>query len=212
MNLSFSSPVVTAAMLRELHGQLTRLAAEPSPAPLVLTSDHRRIFLAGADLSEIVALDPASSVAYARLGRRAIGALYSYPAPTVAAVDGSCSGGGFDLVLACDAVVASPAAWFSHPGVQRGLVTGWGGTSSLPRRLGRSMARLALFEGCSLAAAQLAKTGIVHTVTESPVASAYHLARRLATLHRSRLLLWRSLRPRLGGAILSHLLKGGIID
>jgi enoyl-CoA hydratase/carnithine racemase len=210
--MDFSSPVVKIATLREFAMRLNSLAAESVPKSLILTSSHPRIFLAGADLAEIAALDRRSSVAYARLGRRVVGALQSHPAPTVAAVDGSCSGGGFDLVLACDAVIASPNASFSHPGVQRGLVTGWGGTSSLPPRLGRSAARGALLEGGRVALPALVEAGIVHAVTQTPVAAAYDCARRLANLHPSRLRLWRSLRHRVGSALLRALLTRGIID
>jgi enoyl-CoA hydratase len=210
--VNFSSPVVTIGTLRELATRLGHLATGHAPKPLVLTSSHPRIFLAGADLSEIATLDPHSSVAYAGCGRRALSALRSYPAPTVAAVEGSCSGGGFDLVLACDALIASTDATFAHPGVKRGLVTGWGGTVYLPPRLGRSETRGALLEGGHLTARRLSEAGVVHAVTESPVEDAYEFARRLAHLHPSRLPLWRSLRHGIDRALLRALLTQGIID
>ena len=211
-NLSFSSPVVTVATLRELAMRLDHLAAESAPRPLVVTSSHPQIHLAGADLAEIATLDPHSCVAYAQLGRVVVMSLESYPAPTVAAVDGSCSGGGFDLVLACDAIIASPDASFSHPGVKRGLVTGWGGTSGLPPRLGRNAARGALLEGGRLALPGLIEAGVVHAVTQDPVADAYDCASRLAGLHGSRLQVWRWLRHRVDRALLLALLTRGIID
>lgn len=211
INVGFSSPVLTLATLRELATRLARLATCPAPKPLVVTSSHPGIFLAGADLSEIATLDPHSSMRYAKFGRKVLGALQGYPAPTVAAVDGSCSGGGFDLVLACDAAIASPSATFSHPGVMRGLITGWGGTVDVPRRLGRAAARGALLEGARLHASRLLKAGVVHAVTDTPVADAYRCAHRLTDLHSSRLRLWRSLRCGIGSARLHALLTHGII-
>ena len=175
-------------------GTLEALALEPSPPPLVLASVHPTIFLAGAHLREIEELDPRSCVVYAELGRSVAHRLASHPAAVVAAVHGSCSGGGFDLVMACDSVIASPNATFSHPGVRRGLVTGWGGTTSLGWAMGTSVARRTLLEGTVLDATTMAELGVVLTVTEDPRAEARATARRIALLHPSRLPLWRLLR------------------
>jgi len=210
--VNFSSPVLRVATLRELATRLSRLARESSPMPVILTSSHPRIFLAGADLADIATLDRHSCVAYAELGRRAVGAIESHPSPTVAAVDGSCSGGGFDLVLACDAVIASPRASFSHPGVRRGLVTGWGGTTDLPPRLTPSVARKALLEGARVTLPALVEAGVVRTIADTPVAAATECARQLSDLHPSRLRLWRRLRHGTGSALLGALLTRGIID
>jgi enoyl-CoA hydratase len=212
VSVCFSSPVATVAMLRELATRLKRMASEPSPRPVVLTSRHPRIYLAGADLAEIAALDGHSCVAYARLGRQAIESLQNHPTPTVAAVHGSCTGGGFDLVMACDAVMASPAASFSHPGVLRGLVTGWGGTVNLPARLGRPATRGAVLEGGRVALPELVETGVVVAVTDSPDTAAFDYARRLTSLHPKRLETWRSLRNRGVGTSLATLSTRGIID
>ena len=122
----------------------SRWPREAVPTPLVLRSAHPTIYLAGADLAEIAALDGPSCADYARRGRVVLERLALYPAPTVAAVHGSCSGGGFDLGLACDWIVAGGAAAFSHPGVRRGLVTGWGGTVRLPVAIGRTAAGMAM--------------------------------------------------------------------
>ncbi len=128
----FTVPILSEQVLSSLASTLRSIAARADPRPLVLRSDHPTVFLAGADLREIAVLDSASCVDYADLGRSVVTALESHPAPTVAATAGSCSGGGFDIALACDAIVAGPRASFDHPGVRRGLVTGWTGTVSAP--------------------------------------------------------------------------------
>ena len=100
------SPVLARRVLSEIAANLDELGAETNPNPLVLASAHPTIFLAGAHLGEIAALDRRSCAAYARLGRSVADRLASFPAAVVAAVQGSCSGGGFDLVMACDTVIA----------------------------------------------------------------------------------------------------------
>ena len=187
------TPILSRQVLSDLIETLDALSREPSPPPLVLASAHSTIFLAGAHLGEIAELDPHSCVPYARLGRTAAHRLATHPAAVVAAVDGSCSGGGFDLVLACDSIIASSSAVFSHPGVHRGLVTGWGGTTSLVRAVGASTARRALLEGTALDAPTMAAMGIVQAIVDDPRAGALAKARSFALLHPSRLPLWRLL-------------------
>lgn len=188
------TPILARQVLSEIADALDLLKLDPSPPPLVLASAHPTIFLAGAHLGEIARLDPRSCIPYAELGRSVADRLASHPAPVVAAVHGSCSGGGFDLVMACDAVIASSDATFSHPGVFRGLVTGWGGTARLQQVIGPSAARRVLLEGNDLDAAALKELGMIQTITDDPRAEARATARRLSHLHPSRLPLWRLLR------------------
>ena len=192
--VTFSSPILSLDVLDGLSLTLETLAAENAPVPLVLCSAHPSVFLAGAHLAEIANLDASSSGPYARRGRRAIRNLEKHPAPTVAAINGSCSGGGFDLVLACDALIAGPGARFSHPGIRRGLVTGWSGTTRLPSALGSATARAALLETRELDPVFLSFHGAIHQTAEDPLATATEKALQMASLDPSRCRLWRALR------------------
>jgi len=192
--LTFTTPILKRALLENVTAVLETLAAKDEPQPLVICSSHPSIFLAGAHLAEIAGLDSESSVPFALQGRRVVQSLERHPAPTVAAIGGSCSGGGFDLVLACDAVVAGHSATFSHPGVHRGLVTGWSGTVKLPAALGHPAARAALVEGRELDPAEMRNLGVIHMRCDDPVAEATRLALELAALDPERRRLWRSLR------------------
>jgi enoyl-CoA hydratase/carnithine racemase len=192
--LEFASPILSLDVLDGLSLTLETLAAENAPVPLVLCSAHPSVFLAGAHLAEIANLDASSSGPYARRGRRAIRNLEKHPAPTVAAINGSCSGGGFDLVLACDALIAGPGARFSHPGIRRGLVTGWSGTTRLPSALGSATARAALLETRELDPVFLSFHGAIHQTGEDPLATATEKALQMASLDPSRCRLWRALR------------------
>lgn len=194
--VSFTRPVLSERALSNLGEVLDAIGSGGGRSPIVLRSLHPTIFLAGAHLAEIAALGAGSSHAYAVRGRSVLDRLGRMPGPAVAAVDGSCTGGGVDLVLACDRIVAGAHASFSHPGVRRGLVTGWGGTVRLPAVAGRPLARLALTAAVPLGAGDLAAPGVVTGVDGDVFGAAVALARRLATVHPSRLLLWRELRDR----------------
>lgn len=192
--VTFSSPILSLDVLDGLSLTLETLAAENAPVPLVLCSAHPSVFLAGAHLTEIANLDASASGPYARHGRRAIRNLEKHPAPTVASINGSCFGGGFDLVLACDALIAGPGARFSHPGIRRGLVTGWSGTTRLPSALGSATARAALLETRELDPVSLSFHGAIHQTAEDPLATATEKALQMASLDPSRCRLWRALR------------------
>lgn len=194
--ISFGSPVLSVRMLAELESLLDELSTRPDAMPLVLRSSHPTIFLAGAHLAEIAALDARSCRTYARRGRAVLDRLSALPGPTVAAVHGSCSGGGFDLVLACDRIVAGPDATFGHPGILRGLVTGWGGTVRLPVAAGASIARLALLAAWPLRVADLSGHGVAVVSGPDIVGTAVAEAARLSTIHPDRLVAWRALRDR----------------
>lgn len=192
----FTTPILSVRVLVSLASILRLLAARTDPRPLVLRSDHPTVFLAGADLREIASLDSARCVEYADHGRSVVRVLETFPAPTVAATAGSCSGGGFDIVLACDAIVASAKATFEHPGIRRGLVTGWSGTVSVPAAVGQSLSRALFVEGRRLDSATALAIGLVSRVSEDPHREAVENALDLARLHSSRRCLWRQLKGR----------------
>ena len=192
--IAFAEPVLSEAVLAELESCLDSLERDGGRTPVVLRSTHPTIFLAGAHLAEIAALDAARCAAYAWRGRAVLDRLAAHPAPTVAAVHGSCSGGGFDLALACDRVVAADAAAFSHPGVRRGLVTGWGGTVRLPAVAGAALAGRAMIAGAPISGRELAARGIAVAADGDVVAAARAVAARLAAVPQARLMLWRACR------------------
>jgi len=190
--VSLTAPILSRRRLEALGAALSGLAGDPRP--VVLCGDHPRIFLAGADLAEIASLTTASATPYAALGRSVLERIRVHPRPVVAAVHGPCTGGGFDLVLACDGIVAGPRARFAHPGVRRGLVTGWGGTARLPAVASGAASAVAM-----VAARELAPRDIGTYLIEAfnhdelaPIAAA--AARRLAAIDGRRLKLWRELR------------------
>ncbi|MFF2847644.1 crotonase/enoyl-CoA hydratase family protein [Streptomyces sp. NPDC058001] len=84
--------------------------------------------------------------------------------PLIAAVEGKALGGGFEMVLACDLVVAADDAWFGLPEVRRGLVAAAGGALRLPRRIPRSVAMELVLTGEPVNAARALELGLVNRV------------------------------------------------
>lgn len=117
-----------AETIELLGGAFTDAGADPLVRCVVLTATGDRVFCAGMDLTSFARGEIAGPGALEVLLRR------FYPKPTIAAVNGTAAGGGFELALACDLVVAAEHARFGLPEVRHGLVAGGGGTR-LPRRL-----------------------------------------------------------------------------
>ncbi|WP_345353529.1 crotonase/enoyl-CoA hydratase family protein [Rhodococcus olei] len=103
--------------------------------------------------------------------------------PMIAAVEGKALGGGFEMVLACDLVVAGESAQFGLPEVKRGLVAAAGGVLRLPRRVSRAVALDMLFTGDPITAGRAAELGLVNYVVADgqAVESARALAMRIAS-------------------------------
>ena len=132
--------VLDAWLIREIKATLTVIAAE-KPKGFVLASGSTRVFVAGADLAEIDALDDAGLDAYLRAGAEAFAMIPALGCPSAAAIHGATLGGGLEIAMHCDALVAAMPAEGGKPW-QVGLpeaglciCPGWGGTQMLPARI-----------------------------------------------------------------------------
>jgi len=187
--------VLSRERLEELRFLLDRLGSEP--AALLLVGNGRGSFLAGADLHEIAELDPLRARDLARAGQALTAELSALPLPTAAVVDGHALGGGFDVAMACDLVVATRRSRFGHPGIRRGLFTGWGGTVRLPRRGRRPALAAALLDGEELTAGQARDAGLLFDVVRSggvAMQRAQQAVLRLAGWPPAALAAWRAAR------------------
>jgi enoyl-CoA hydratase/carnithine racemase len=98
---------------------------------------------------------------------------------SIAAIDGHCLGGGLDLALGCDLRYATARASFQHPGAQRGIITGWGGTVRLPRTVGPDAARRLFVTGEKIDAAEALRIGLVNEVCDDALARACQVAEEI---------------------------------
>lgn len=148
--------------LRELDDVLEQCTE--NPGPLILASAGDRAFIAGADLEYMQGLSVPEAQAYADLGHRVANRLESFPAPTIAAVDGYAFGGGCELALACDVRIASESAVIGQTEIDLGIIPGWGGSQRLPRLVGDELARRLIFGGDRIDAETAHEYGLVGEV------------------------------------------------
>lgn len=121
-------------------------------------------FIVGADLAEISGIDdPRLGAAAARFGQEVFLDIERLPVPTLAAIHGTCMGGGLELALACRYRIASThsATRLALPEVQLGILPAWGGTTRLPRQIGLRAALDLILTGRAIDARQAARLGLV---------------------------------------------------
>jgi len=140
-----------------------RVAGDASARALVLTGEGRA-FAAGADIAQMRGMQPVEAEAFSRLGHRALASLEALEVPTIAAVNGFALGGGCELALACDWIIASESARFGQPEVNLGLIPGFGGTSRLVRRVGLAWAKQLVLSGENIRADEAARIGLANRV------------------------------------------------
>ena len=137
--------VLDAWLIAEIHATLTKIATE-KPKGFVLASASQRVFVAGADLAEIDALDDRGLDAYLRAGADAFAMIPALCCPSAAAIHGATLGGGLEIAMHCDALVAAMPAeggkpWqVGLPEAGLSICPGWGGTQMLPARIQPALA------------------------------------------------------------------------
>ena len=173
---------VSTAMARAIAAATAQVAADASVRCVVLTSSHDRAFCVGADLKERNRFTDADLMEQRPVARAAYGGVLDLPMPAIAAVDGFALGGGFELALSCDVVVAGEGATVGLPEVSVGVIPGGGGTQLLVRRIGWSRAARAIFTAARMPAGEALELGAVDEVVPAGTARdrALELARTIA--------------------------------
>ncbi|SCK14740.1 Enoyl-CoA hydratase/carnithine racemase [Streptomyces sp. WMMB 714] len=168
--LVLDRPGAMNAVSSELAARLAEacadLAADRGVRATVLTSTHERAFCVGADLKERNSLSDAELGRQRPTARAAYTGVLELPMPTVAAVHGYALGGGFELALSCDVIVADPTAVVGLPEVSVGVIPGGGGTQLLPRRVGAARAAELIFSARRVEGAEAHRLGLVDELVE----------------------------------------------
>jgi enoyl-CoA hydratase len=166
-------------LMDELVAALRELDTDEAVRCIVL-GGNERAFAAGADIGELAAGTPISLYGGRRLERW--DAIRSLRTPLVAAVSGFCLGGGCELAMACDLIVASESAKFGQPEINLGVMPGAGGTQRLTRAVGKAVAMDMILSGRTLGAEEARDLGLVARVVaqEAWLEAAKRLAGEIA--------------------------------
>ncbi|HLP22519.1 MAG TPA: enoyl-CoA hydratase-related protein [Microbacteriaceae bacterium] len=158
--------------LQELLDAFTALSAEWQASPgtlrgVILMGAGSRAFVAGADIRAMAAMDREEAFRMGALGQAVTAAIEALPVPVIAAVDGVALGGGCELAMACDVILATEQSRFGQPEVKLGLMTGFGGAVRLPRYVGLARAKDLLYSGRIIDAETARQYGLVLEVVDT---------------------------------------------
>lgn len=152
---------LSTAMAQEVAAATAALAADEDVRAVVLSSASEKAFCVGADLKERNSYSDADLMAQRPHFRACFTGILELPVPTVAAVHGFALGGGLELALSCDLLVADETAVLGLPEVTVGVIPGGGGTQLLTRRIGSSRAADLVFTGRRLDVDEAERIGLV---------------------------------------------------
>jgi enoyl-CoA hydratase/carnithine racemase len=169
--LTFNRPeklnALSSAMLAELEHELDEARDDAACRVVVLTGAGDRAFMAGADIAEYAEQTDEDFDTFQRSCRRVFGAIDAFPKPVIGAINGYALGGGFEIALCCDVVLASASARFGLPEGLLGLVPGGGGTQRLTRAAGPFVAADVLLSARRLTAGEAMTAGLVSEIVGS---------------------------------------------
>lgn len=183
--LTLDRPDALNALSKQLMAQLTSALtaadSDPHVRAIVLTGSDRA-FCAGADISQIDDIQPGEVLTQDGFARQPFDTLGSMRTPIIAAVRGLALGGGCEIALACDFVVAGESAKFGVPEVSLGVIPGAGGTQRLVHAIGKPKAMKMLLTGDKVSAQEACASGLIAEVTpdDECLATAVAIAERIA--------------------------------
>ena len=172
---------LNSIVIAELEQVVTELERDRDIRAMILTGEGRS-FVAGADIGEQYPLDLDGGRRWGQRGSALMRRIEKLEFPTIAAVNGFALGGGCELALSCDLILASEKAKFGQPEVGLGITPGFSGTQRLPRRIGIAKAKELIFSGRMIKADEAKEIGLANAVypPETLMDAAMEMARSFA--------------------------------
>ncbi|MCB0390465.1 MAG: enoyl-CoA hydratase/isomerase family protein [Bdellovibrionales bacterium] len=182
--LAISRPQAMNALNKELIEELQQFVekAESLGLRALIITGEGKAFVAGADINEFKDMTANQAASLSEKGQKLLSRLESFTFPVIAAVNGFALGGGCELALACDFIIASEKAKLGLPEVSLGLIPGYGGTQRLSRNIGRALAKAITLSGDIFTAQQFYEWGLVVecTTAEELMPRSLHWAQSIA--------------------------------
>ena len=153
---------LNSQVMNEVTSAATELDNDPDIGAIVITGSGGKAFAAGADIKEMAGLSFADAFGadfFARWGK-----LAAVRTPTIAAVAGHALGGGCELAMMCDLLIAADTAKFGQPEIKLGVLPGMGGSQRLTRAIGKAKAMDLILTGRTIDAAEAERSGLVSRV------------------------------------------------
>jgi enoyl-CoA hydratase len=158
--------IFSSRVIGSLGTIVEKVAADAHVRFVVLRGDGK-VFLAGADISEMQSFTEDQGRVFATHGHHVFNAIEALPQVTIAAMNGHALGGGCELAMACDFRLITAKARIGQPETRLGLIPGWGGTQRITKYVGLGHARRLLFSGDGITAEEALKIGLVDEVVAS---------------------------------------------
>jgi enoyl-CoA hydratase len=166
------------ATVRELGAAMEELSARQDVGAVLLTGAGEKAFIAGADLTVMKGFTTLEALDFSLLGQRVLGFIEAMAQPVIGVINGFALGGGCEVAMACDLLIAADTARFGQPEVNLGIIPGYGGTQRLPRLVGRNLAKELVLTGEMISAQRAYEIGLVNKVV--PAAELMGAAREIA--------------------------------
>ena len=166
--IAINRPEVMNALNIEVRKELLKVLdlaeKDDSVKALVITGAGDRAFSAGADIRMFQSMTPFMAREYLKITKGAAERIENFPKPVIAAVNGYAIGGGLEIAMACDIIIASDDAKFGQGEINVGIIPGVGGTQRLPRLVGVKKAKEMIFTGDLIDATTALNIGLVNSV------------------------------------------------
>ncbi len=185
--ITINRPDKLNALNRQTIGELQQAfdaaADDNDVRVVVVTGAGPKAFIAGADISELAALDATQALAFSREGQQLMTRIERLGKPVIARINGFALGGGMELAMACHLRIAADTAKLGQPEINLGILPGFGGTQRLLRLAGRNAALELCLLGAQISAARALEIGVLTRVVASDQldAAIEKLAAQLAT-------------------------------
>lgn len=151
-------------LLREFSLALDQVEQDGAVRVVVITGAGEKAFVAGADISEFKGMGAVEAHRFSQFVQAVFTKLERLRKPVIAAVNGYALGGGCELLLACDLVIAAAGAKIGQPEINLGVIPGAGGTQRLARLVGKQRAKAIVFTGDMIDAQEAYRIGLVNRV------------------------------------------------